>query len=72
MEISDSERIDWLEKHKVSVLTVTEQKKEFRTDSSIEFHIVTKFVGWGTTDSYLEFDSIREAIDDAIKKRAQK
>ena len=58
----------FLEKHKLNLFAVTQDKKLYRTDGTYGYDIKKVFVGWSTSNSYEEFKSVREAIDVAIKE----
>lgn len=67
MKITDKQRLDFLEKNKMNLYAVTQEEKIYRTDTRYGYDVEKKFVGWATSNSYDEFNSVREAIDAAIK-----
>ena len=58
-----------MEKYKIQLFAVTQTKKLYRTDGTYGYDTKEVFVGWATSDSYEEFESIREAIDATIKRK---
>jgi len=65
--ITDTDRLDWLEKHKEGIVTVWETKRQYTTQTHPTIEVKDIFLGWSTSGRTDELPTIREAIDAAIE-----
>lgn len=73
MDITDKERLDWLQDNKQCLFRVIKVNKKYRTDGTNDVDITEEFLGWSVESRMDECSTVREAIDagiDAEKKNA--
>ena len=65
-EITDTQRIDWLQENNQTVWMAYHSEKRMTTETELRYEKVTVFDGWAVLEECDPKPTVREAIDEAI------